>query len=201
MRFTWKNGALLAGVGLLMTLSGLVIAQNSDSAGASKMSSSKMSSSKGGGKASAADLKFAREAAVGGLAEVQMGMTALQKASNDKVRQFGQKMVDDHSKANDQLKSIAEGKKITLPTELDAKHKKTAEMMAKMSGAGFDRDYITDMVKDHEEDVAEFQKEAMNGSDPDIKNFAAMALPTLQQHLQMAKDISSSLGASGSKTK
>jgi putative membrane protein len=203
MTLTWKNGALLASAGLLMTLSGSVIAQSSNSSSKSTGSSASTAAStaKSSGKVSAADMKFARDAAVGGLMEVQMGMTAEQKASNDKVKQFGQKMVNDHSKANDQLMSIASKKNITLPTEIDAKHKKAMEMTSKMSGTGFARDYMRDMVRDHETDVAEFQKEANSGSDPDLKNFAAMTLPTLQQHLQMAKDIDSSLGQSSSKSK
>jgi putative membrane protein len=161
------------------------LAQKSDTAGAAK--------------ASAADMKFAREAAMGGMMEVELGKVATQKASTDKVKQFGQKMVDDHSKANDELKSTAAKNNITLPGDLDAKHKAIVDKYSAMSGTAFDRAYMRDMVKDHTTDVAEFQKEANSGSNPDLKTFAGSTLPTLQEHLKMAKDTNSSLTSTSSR--
>ncbi len=139
----------------------------------------------------AADMKFAQEAAAGGMEEVELGKLAVQKAQNDKVKQFGQRMIDDHTKANDQLKSLAAKDNITLPTDLDAKGKAMVAKYSNLSGAAFDRSYMRDMVKDHQKDVAEFQKESTSGSNDDLKGFAAATLPTLQDHLKMAQETAS----------
>ena len=143
----------------------------------------------------AADKTFVEKAAVGGLAEVEMGKMAQQKGSSDQVKQFGSRMVEDHSKANDELKKIASSKGITLPTDLDAKHKSKMDKMQKLSGAQFDRAYMDDMVADHKQDVAEFKKEANSGKDSDIKAFAAKTLPTLEDHLKMAQSTESAVKA------
>src|SRR4051812_28182100 len=139
-----KYPAVLA-AGLFVALTGAIAQQGGGSAGGNtdksgstdKMNSGKMSSDKAGSsaaagtKASAADTKFVQEAAIGGMAEVEMGRVATQKAQNDKVKQFGQRMIDDHTKANDELKSIASSNNIQIPSELDAKHK---AMMTKLEG-------------------------------------------------------------------
>jgi len=138
-------------------------------------------------KLSAADKAFVEKAAIGGLAEVEMGKLAQQKGTTDPVRQFGTRMADDHSKANDALKQVASTKGITLPSDLDAKHKDKMAKLQKLSGAQFDRAYMDDMVADHKEDVAEFQKQAKSGGDADIKGFASKTLPTLQEHLLLAQ--------------
>jgi len=163
-------------------------------------SSSSTSSMKAGTSASvpAADKAFVEKAAVGGMAEVQMGKMAQQKGSSDQVKQFGARMVDDHSKANDELKQIASAKGIALPTDLDAKHKSKMDKMEKLSGAQFDRAYMDDMVADHKEDVAEFKKQASSGKDSDLKAFAAKTLPTLEDHLKMAQ--STDAAVKGSKS-
>ncbi|MDT7808125.1 MAG: putative rane protein [Acidobacteriota bacterium] len=137
-----------------------------------------------------ADQRFAMEAAMGGLMEVELGRVAAQKGASDEVRQFGQRMVDDHSKGNADLMQVASAKGMTLPTALDAKHQAEMQKLSAMSGAKFDKEYVRMMVKDHREDVAEFQKEASRGMDADIKSFAARTLPTLQEHLQMIQRIS-----------
>jgi putative membrane protein len=142
------------------------------------------------------DKRFAKEAAIGGLAEVELGKLAVQKASSDDVKQFGQKMVDDHSKANDQLKEAASKANISIPDTLDAKHQAKIDKLSKLSGDAFDKAYVKDMLKDHETDVREFQNEAQNGTNPEIKSFASTTLPVLQQHLSMVKD----LNKSGKKT-
>jgi putative membrane protein len=130
---------------------------------------------------------FVTKAAEGGLAEVELGNLAVQKASDPKVKEFGQRMVDDHTKANDELKSIAANKGITLPTTLDSQSAAMKNRLSTMQGAAFDRTYMRDMVNDHRKDVAEFQKEADLGSDPDVKAFAGKYLPTLQEHLKLAE--------------
>jgi putative membrane protein len=136
-----------------------------------------------------ADAKFASEAAMGGMMEVELGRVAARKGASDEVRQFGQKMVDDHSKANEDLKRVASSKSIRLPTELSPKMQAEMRKLSAMSGEKFDKEYVKMMVKDHREDVAEFQKEAGGGMDADIKSFAARTLPTLQEHLQMIQRI------------
>ena len=154
-----------------------------------KMSSGKHSKMDSGASGmSATDTKFAHDAAVGGMTEVELGKVAVQKASNEKVKQFGQRMIDDHTKAGDELKSLAAKKNITLPTELDAKSKAMVDKMSGMSGAAFDKAYMKDMVADHKKDVAEFQKESTSGADSDLKAWAGTTLPTLQEHLKMAKE-------------
>ena len=137
------------------------------------------------------DQKFVNEAASGGMAEVELGKVATQKAQSEDVKKFGQKMIDDHTKANDELKSVAAKKNITVPSEMNAKDKATVDKLSALSGAAFDRAYIRDMVNDHKHDVAAFQKEANSGQDPDIKEFANKTLPTLQEHLKMIEEISS----------
>jgi putative membrane protein len=135
------------------------------------------------------DMKFAMEAAMGGMEEVELGRLAAQKGASDEVRQFGQRMVDDHTKANEDLMQVASGKGMTLPTALDAKHQMDMQKMSALSGDAFDREYVKMMVKDHKKDVGEFQKESARGADADIKGFATRTLPTLQEHLQMIQRI------------
>ncbi|HXJ44468.1 MAG TPA: DUF4142 domain-containing protein [Bryobacteraceae bacterium] len=101
-------------------------------------------------KLSSADKTFARNAAAGGAAEVEMGNIAAEKGSNQKVRDFGQRMVTDHSKAGEELKAVATKKGITLPSGPSGKEKSAAAKMAKLSGAEFDQAYMKDMVADHE---------------------------------------------------
>ena len=101
------------------------------------------------------DKTFVKKAAEGGLAEVELGQLATQKASSEDVKKFGQRMVDDHSKANDQLKQVAAQEHIDLPTEPSAKDKATKARLEKLSGEQFDRAYMRDMVKDHRTDVAD----------------------------------------------
>jgi len=134
-----------------------------------------------------ADHTFVTKAAEGGLAEVQLGNLAKDKATNPDVKTFGQQMVDDHSKANDELKTLASSKGITLPAEPDAKQKAEHDRLSKLSGAEFDREYMRLMVSDHRTDVAEFRRESEHGTDADLKAFAAKTLPTLEHHLQMAE--------------
>lgn len=146
-----------------------------------------------------ADRQFIMDAAYGGLAEVELGRMASTKAQSPQVKQFGQKMVDDHGKANQELKTLAQNKAVTLPTELDAKHKATKDRLEKLSGAEFDRAYMQEMVADHRKTVSDFRKQSQSGQDPDVKAWAAKSLPTLEQHHQMAQQASrGAVGTSGS---
>ena len=140
---------------------------------------------------SSQDHEFIMDAAMGGMMEVELGRVAAQKGTSDAVKQFGQRMVDDHSKANSELMSLASGKGITLPTELDQKHRNEVTKMSNMSGAEFDRSYSKMMLSDHTKDVAAFEKESTKGGDADLKAFASKTLPTLQEHLQLAKALNS----------
>jgi putative membrane protein len=140
------------------------------------------------------DHAFAMAAANGGLAEVELGKLAADHASNADVKKFGQKMVDDHGKANDELSGILKQKGITVPTELKGKEKATYDRLSKLNGAAFDRAYMSTMVKDHETDVKEFEKESTSGKDAELKAFASKTLPTLQDHLKMARDTQSKVG-------
>lgn len=146
-----------------------------------------------------ADTTFAMKAAQGGAAEVQLGKLAADKASSPDVKAFGQQMVDDHTKANDDLMSTAQKENMTLPTSLNAKDQAEYTKLQNLSGAAFDRAYVKDMVKDHEEDIKEFQKEANNGKDPEMKSFASRTLPVLQMHLTKIKSIQSNMSSGSSK--
>jgi putative membrane protein len=159
-----------------------------------------MASSKMSGK-SMADTHFAKEAAQGGMAEVKMGQLAQDKGSNDSVIAFGKRMVDDHSKAGDKLKDVASKESITLPTDISAKDQATYDRLSKLNGAAFDKAYARDMVKDHETDVAAFQKEANGGKDDSLKSFASKTLPTLQDHLKEAKEMWKTVGGASTISK
>jgi putative membrane protein len=138
------------------------------------------------------DKKFVKEAAMGGLAEVQLGQLAVQKASDPNVKQFGQTMVDDHTKANDQLKQIASQDNMPVPTTLDKKYQDQVNKLSKLSGPAFDKAYVKEQVKDHKNDIKDFQAEAQGGSDANIKNFASNTLPVLQHHLELAENLNKS---------
>lgn len=194
---------------------------------------------------SSADRDFIMKAADGGMAEVQLGQLAVSKASNSDVKAFGQRMVDDHSKANDQLMQLAQTKGVTLPDwqamantsmthsetmannpnsstsqsnqtrsntqstmsskdhQMMMEHQKTMDKLSKLSGADFDKAYMNEMLKDHQKDVAMFEKEANSGKDADVKAWATSTLPTLRDHLQMARDTAAKVGikTAGAKTK
>src|SRR5690242_904458 len=142
-----------------------------------------------------ADAAFAMAAAEGGLAEVELGKLAKEHASNADVKKFADKMVDDHGKANDELEGILKQKGVSAPTALKGKEKASYDKLAKLNGAAFDRAYMDSMVKDHEKDVKEFEHESTSGKDPDLKAFAGKTLPTLQEHLKMARDTHSKLSS------
>jgi putative membrane protein len=138
------------------------------------------------------DKKFAKDAALGGMAEVQLGKLATEKASRDDIKQFGQKMVDEHTKANDQLKEVATKDNIPIPDALDSKHQSRIDKLSKLSGQNFDKAFVKDQIKDHEATVRDFSAEAQNGTDANVKTFASNMLPTLQQHLDQVKDLNKS---------
>jgi putative membrane protein len=196
------------------------------------MNKSAQAGTTGAGTLSAADKKFVMEAAHGGMMEVELGKLATQKAMSEEVKQFGQRMVDDHGKANDELMQLASSKGITIShsmgTSSDAggtdtqkpgsdtmtaksssasdddakmmkKHHEMVSKMSALSGAEFDRKYMDAMVKDHEKDVAAFERVSTMGSDADLKAWAAKTLPTLREHLQLARDTNAKVKGSADK--
>jgi putative membrane protein len=136
---------------------------------------------------------FMVKAADGGMEEVQMGKLANEKATNQRVKNFGQMMVDDHSKAGDELKSLASQKNVTLPASMSDDHQKDMDDLNKKKGKDFDKSYMKMMVSDHEKDISEFEKAAKNATDGDLKAWADKTLPVLRKHLDSAKAINSSL--------
>ncbi len=142
-----------------------------------KSKSDTTNNKKKGGSLSSADKAFIKDAAKGGMMEVAMGRVAEKNATNEDVKSFGARMVKDHGKANDELKAIAKEEGVELPAEPEAGKWKS------------DKDYMAAMVKDHEKDLAAFEKEAKNGSDPDVKRFASKTAATVRKHLDMAKEI------------
>jgi putative membrane protein len=156
--------ALLVGA---MSLAGVVKAQTTPTGQDSSLSEK--------------DRTFMKKAAKGGTMEVAMGNLAEKNGQNDDVKSFGKRMVTDHTKANDELKSIASQKGVQLPAK-ESKHKWTS-----------DKAYIDMMVKDHEKDLAEFKEEASSGSDPDVKKFADDTAKVVQEHLDLVKEIQGKL--------
>src|SRR5438477_7450080 len=118
------------------------------------------------------DKKFIEKASQGGMAEVQMGKLAQQKAQNAQVKQFGERMAKDHASANDKLTQIASQKGVAPASDMDSSSKREYDKLQKLSGAQFDQEYMKTMVSDHEKDVKEFQSEAKSAKDPEVKSFA-----------------------------
>src|SRR6266404_1108234 len=141
------------------------------------------------GQLSEKDYKFVRDSSRGGTTEVQLGELAVQKAENPAVKDFGQRMVSDHGKANAELRKIAESKGAMLPAEMSHRENFEIERFQKLSGKDFDKEYAEHMVKDHKKDVKEFQEATKELTDPDLRAFAEKTLSTLQDHLRAAQDI------------
>lgn len=171
-----NRGIFLASVGLLTCLTSVAVAQRIDEA-AYYNETPRVS-----------DTQFARDAAIGGMLEVQLGKIALQKASNEQVKEFAQRMVDDHSRIGDELSGIAAKDNIMLPDELDGKHKAVVERFSKMSaGSHFDSAYIDAMIRAHRADIAAFEKEQDIGQNHDLTKWVTNTLPTLRDHLRLAE--------------
>jgi putative membrane protein len=144
------------------------------------------------------DETFAKKAAEANLAEVKLGELAEQKGGTQQVRNFGQRMVTDHTKADDQLKDVAQKESIHLPAHMNAKDQATYDRLSKLSGRSFDRAYARDMVKNHRKDVSAFKQEANTGTNEAIKDYASETVPTLEQHLRLATQMMHSLSSAGS---
>ena len=137
---------------------------------------------------------FITDAAGGGMMEVQLGQLAKTHAASQAVKDFGAMMVRDHSKANDELKAVAAKNNITIPATLDNKFQKHIDDLSKKNGADFDKDYMSMMVDDHQDDIKMFEKCAKNEDEKaDVKTFAAKTLPVLYKHLDQAKKVKDAL--------
>jgi putative membrane protein len=139
--------------------------------------------------AAKADSEFAKKAAQGGMAEVKLGNLAASQGADPKIKEFGQRMITDHSKANDALQAAAKEENISLPEQPSKQQQAEADRLAKLHGAAFDKAYAKLMLEDHKKDVAEFKKEANSGKDSAVKSFASATLPKLEEHLRMAPDL------------
>lgn len=133
------------------------------------------------------DVQFVKNAAEGGMAEVKLGELATHNGDNTTVKDFGKRMINDHTAANDKLKAIASKDGITVPSDLSARDRATYERLSKLQGAAFDKAYARLMVKDHQEDIAEFKHEANSDTNREVKMFASDTLPTLEEHFRLAQ--------------
>ena len=139
---------------------------------------------------STTDQTFADVASQDDLTEIELGLLALQNATSPRVRQFAQRMVTDHTQADQELMQLAKSQNFNLPTQIDAKHKSDVDRLRGMKGEEFDTAYMQKMVQEHRKGVLDFQKQAQSGSDLSLTSFAQKYLPILQQNLQMAQSIS-----------
>jgi putative membrane protein len=139
------------------------------------------------------DAKFMKQVAQDGKAEVELGRMAAERGAADSVRKFGERMATDHAKAGEELAKLAQDKGVTLPADIDSKHKRLHDKLAKRSGADFDREYMKAMTSDHDTDVKAFQREAKSAKDPDLRAWAAKTLPTLEEHKQQAHEVHASV--------
>jgi putative membrane protein len=137
----------------------------------------------------ASDQDFVTKAGQGGMAEVELGTIAMDQGSAADVKKFGKQMVDDHSKANEELKTVAATAGAKVPDAPSPSQKALAAQLKQKRGSDFDAAYSKAMVKDHKEDIALFKKEATSGSNSDLKAFAQKTLPTLESHLKMAESL------------
>jgi putative membrane protein len=141
------------------------------------------------GQASPMDKMFVRKAMQGGMAQVQLGQLTLQKTDNDQVKQFAQRMIDDHTRMNDQMKPVAQQLGVDVPAQISKKDRATMAKLQALSGAAYDQAYIKDMVKDHKQDLSDFQMEASSGQDQTVKDAASQGSKVIAQHLQLAQQM------------
>jgi len=131
---------------------------------------------------------FVKKAALDGLTEVEAGKVALIKSQDPAIRDFAQRMVSDHGKANTELESIALRKGIAAPKQLDPEHKQMLETLKGKSGKDFDLAYAQHMNMDHSKAIALFES-AAGSNDPDLAQFAKKTLPTLKEHKALAQKL------------
>lgn len=200
----WSKSIALVGTAVLY--SGIAFAQTNggsqSNAGAAQNNShgsqrpmqDEINGQNGGqmGMQAAADKMFISKALMGGMAEVQMGQLAADKGTSEAVKNFGQKMVEDHTRMGDELKPVAKKLNVPIPTRLDGKEQGLYTKLQAMSGSEFDNAYVKAMVKDHKKDESEFKTEAANAADPDLKQVVTKGEQIISQHLQMIESIAKS---------
>jgi putative membrane protein len=142
----------------------------------------------------AVDKSFVKKALEGNIAEIEMGKLALQKSNDDQVKQFAQRMVDDHTKMQDQLKPVAEQMGVKVPDGPSKGQMKSMDKMKALSGDAFDQAYIKDMVKDHKKDDSDFKLEAQSTQNPQLKQLVSEADQTIESHLQQIQQIAQTKG-------
>ena len=191
-----KNSALAVAL-LSIGFAVGALAQGTSGAPTQPGTSKAQQSASASAKLNGGDRKFLEKAGMDGVAEVEMGRMAASKATNAQVKQFAQRMVTDHSKANDELKQLASNKGVQVPASVDKKHQKEMDDMSKKDASKFDREYMEHMVKEHKKDVSEFEKQARSAKDADVKAFASKTLPTLKEHLTMAQQVEASVKGGG----
>lgn len=143
----------------------------------------------------AMEKSFIKDAVSGGDMEVELGKIAQQKASAQAVKDFGKQMETDHQKAGDELKAIATKNNVQVPSQLERKHKAKVEKLSKLSGDEFDKKYMQEMVMDHKKDIAQYKKASKKAKDASLKEYIDKTLPTLEQHLEHAKQTAQQVGA------
>jgi putative membrane protein len=181
---------ILATISLVALLAAPAAAQTVNPSGSNPGSSMPAANAK----PSAQDRDFVKQAAIGGMAEVEEGKLAAPRAQRDTVKNFGQQMITDHSKADAELQAIAGRIGVTPPAELDKEQAARLARLAKLTGPQFDKSYIQGAVTEHRKANSLFEKEAKSGQNPELKTFASNTLPMIQRHLQMAQDISAQIG-------
>jgi putative membrane protein len=193
-----KKMVAAAGAVLLCGSIGLAQAGQQPSGGASQSPSQnnpaldspqQMNSMNAPGQNTAMDKLFVKKALQGGMAEVQLGQLTLQKSNNDQVKQFAQRMIDDHTKLGEQMKPVAQQLGVSEPNDLSKKDKSTIAKLQGLSGPAYDQAYIRDMVKDHKQDLSDFQTEASSGQDQTVKDAANQGSKVIAQHLQMVQQL------------
>jgi putative membrane protein len=143
----------------------------------------------------AMDADFLREANMGNLKEIELGRLAIRQGASDRVRTFGQQMVTDHGRMNEELKNIARQKNLNIPDSLMSDKQADISKFQQLSGAEFDREFIRQMVTDHQKDVEQFDREARTGDDAAVRSLASRSLPTIRHHLEMARDLDQNMGS------
>ena len=195
-----KTSVLLLSVSILLALGAAACSNEPGNKGTAnseplvKTDPAKPPSDKGDMVVTGGDLAFMNDAAPGGMAEVELGKLAVKQAASNDVKQFAQKMIDDHSKAGEDLEALAAQKKVTLPPDVMPKHKEIMDKLSKLSGADFDKEYVKAMVEAHEKDVAAFENVSKTAADADVKAFATKRLPTLKMRLEMIKGMAAKMG-------
>ena len=147
-------------------------------------------------------VSFLQHAAEGQQSEIDLGQLALQKAGNEQVKQFGARMIEDHTKARQEVQQLASKGGIQLPNQPGRSHKDIKDQLSKLSGKEFDRTYMTAMLREHAKEMKELEQQSLMEKNPDVRQWAAGAVPVVKEHLTKANTIASSLGiAAGNHTK